>query len=230
MKFSINLKFIFFLVLSIFFTNRLLAESLQDKTAGNISSTAVTNTTPTIGENFEKMKFWYLYFDQGFGGQVNPESIRTEIDNYGAGSRENDASLNLGLLGLYFRLGQSRNLLGSQLVLYDDAYNAWQGHALNVVQSYITLSGMHFFTPRIGEGFFTKLDLGETRASLTDRSSQTVLRTVNGFRVQCGGGYAIPLGKRANYSLLGLLNGIVQTDNSGTNSAAGVEVRLGILF
>jgi hypothetical protein len=197
--------------------------------------TAPSPTTPPAeamapGPSPVTGKFWYLNFDQGYGGQVVPQALRDQIDHLGAGSKDSAQDLNISLLGLYFRLGHSRYLLGSQLAVYSDDYNAWQGHRYYVGQSYFAVSAMRFFGPELGNGFFVRSDLGSIDSELIDATHTTTLQKVDGVRFQFGAGYAIPLGKRHRFSLTAMVNNIIQTDEGGGDSSAGSEIRVGILF
>ena len=52
----------------------------------------------------------------------------------------------------------------------------------------------------------------------------------NGFSLQGGFGYAMPLDRLHRLSLMGMVNNFLETDNAGTFAGVGNEVRVALLF
>jgi hypothetical protein len=173
---------------------------------------------------------WYLYFDQGFGNQPVPGPLRTLIDNEGAGSKNAFLTLNVGALGVYERWSDSHYLLGAQLEAFDDNYDPYRGTQLYVAQGYLAFSVLDYFGREPGHGYFLRADGGVIEAYLYTAHSRNPPIGFSGTRLQCSFGYALPLDRRDRFSLMGMVNNILETDNAGNNPAVGNEIRVGLLF
>jgi len=172
---------------------------------------------------------WYVTFDQGFGNQPVPSPLRTLMDQRGTGAKDSVLTLNVGA-GIYQKQDFGPYLLGAQLELFEDTYDAWQGHQFTITQGYLAFSGIDYLGPDPGQGCLIRADVGEVLAYLDDSQTRNNPFGFSGIRVQCGFGYAMPLDPRRRFGLVGMINGIVETDNQGRNPALGDEMRVGLVF
>jgi hypothetical protein len=171
----------------------------------------------------------YLFFDQGFGDQPVPVSLRALMGQRGVGAKDNFWTLNLGA-GVYEKVDFAPYLLGVQLEFFEDSYSTYLGHQLMVCQGYLAFSGIQYFGTEPGHGYFLRADIGEILAYLDDSQTRNNPFDFHGLRLQGGFGYAMPLDRLRRFSLLGMVNNIVETDNSGTFEGVGNELRVALLF
>ena len=171
----------------------------------------------------------FITVDQGFGDQPVPVALRTLMSQRGVGSKDNAWTVNLGA-GVYEKTDFGPYLLGSQLELFEDTYEPYLGHRLTVYQGYLAFSGMEYFGPNPGQGYFLRADAGEILAYLDDTQTHNNPFSFSGLRLQCAFGYAMPLDRLRRFSLMGMVNNFMETDNAGTFAGVGNEVRVALLF
>ena len=121
-------------------------------------------------------------------------------------------------------------MLGVIINAVGDSYEI-SGNKVSIYQYLYSASGMYFFGPNIGSGFFLRGDAGVAQYAISYSGPSSTGSTISdkskaGFGILAGGGYAIPISPETRM----LINANLAHRSADSEKVNTVSVTVGLLF